>query len=267
MLEHGAPADSLPAGSASRAAASESPGQPPPANETGASANGAAAGVDAPATANLASAALANEPAALPNSIAVIPFSNLSPREEDGYFAAGIHEEILNQLVKLSRLNVIARTSVMQYEGTRKTIPEIARELNVEVALDPEFARAWAMKAGMHALLSQGVAGDLYVEQQEAWLSSALRAAELDPNLVDAQGLLAAARDVRREWIEAGSLFRATRGPQDASAAMFHGVHLMGVGYLERAKDAFSIVRRSDPLNQPGVAVVLPAARRRGFRV
>jgi TolB-like protein len=76
------------------------------------------------------------EGAALPNSVAVIPFSNLSPNQEDAYFAAGIHDEILNQLFKLSRLNPIARTSVMQYAGTQKTIPEIARELNVETVME-----------------------------------------------------------------------------------------------------------------------------------
>jgi TolB-like protein len=72
----------------------------------------------------------------LPNSVAVIPFTNLSPSEEDAYFAAAIHEEVLNQLAKLSNLSVIARTSVLQYADTTKTIPEIARELNVEAVME-----------------------------------------------------------------------------------------------------------------------------------
>ncbi len=46
----------------------------------------------------------------LPNSVAVLPFENLSPDPDNAYYASGIHEEILNQLVKLSALNVIART-------------------------------------------------------------------------------------------------------------------------------------------------------------
>lgn len=70
--------------------------------------------------------------ARLPNSIAVLPFDNLSPNPDDNYFAAGLHDEILNQLAKISALNVIARTSVLQYADTRKPISEIARELNVE---------------------------------------------------------------------------------------------------------------------------------------
>ena len=72
----------------------------------------------------------------LPNSIAVLPFDNLSPSAEHAYFAAGIHEEILNQLYTLSSLNVIARLSVLQYADRQKSIPEIARELNVQTVME-----------------------------------------------------------------------------------------------------------------------------------
>ena len=72
----------------------------------------------------------------LPNSVAVLPFANLSPDPDNAYYAAGIHEGILNHLVKLSALNVIARTSVQQYANTEKAIPEIAEELNVETVME-----------------------------------------------------------------------------------------------------------------------------------
>ena len=70
------------------------------------------------------------------NSIAVLPFDNLSPDPDDAYFAVGIHEEILSQLTKLGDLRVASRTSVQGYAGTQKPTPEIARELNVETVLD-----------------------------------------------------------------------------------------------------------------------------------
>jgi len=72
----------------------------------------------------------------LPNSVAVLPFENLSPDPENAYFAAGIHEEVLNQLAKLSELNVIARTSMMQYADGQKSIPQVAEELNVETVME-----------------------------------------------------------------------------------------------------------------------------------
>lgn len=72
----------------------------------------------------------------LPNSLAVLPFDNLSPNPDDAYFAAGIHEEVLNHLARIGDLNVIARTSVMQYAGVARPISEIASELNVGAIME-----------------------------------------------------------------------------------------------------------------------------------
>ena len=74
----------------------------------------------------------------LPNSIAVLPFENLSPDPDNAYFAGGIHEEILNQLAKIRDLNVIARTSVLNPDFTNgsMSIPAIALALNVEIIME-----------------------------------------------------------------------------------------------------------------------------------
>lgn len=72
----------------------------------------------------------------LRNSIAVLPFENLSPDPNNAYFAAGIHESTLNQLAKIRDLIVISRTTVMQYEEDRPSIPEIAKALNVTTIME-----------------------------------------------------------------------------------------------------------------------------------
>ena len=72
----------------------------------------------------------------LPNSVAVLPFDNLSTDPDHSYFAVGIHDEILNQLAKVGSLNVISRTSVLQYRSDRPPIPEIARALNVGAVME-----------------------------------------------------------------------------------------------------------------------------------
>lgn len=64
-------------------------------------------------------------------SIAVLPLANLSPNPENSYFAAGIHEEILNQLVKIDAMEVTSRTAVLRYSDTKRPLSEIARELGV----------------------------------------------------------------------------------------------------------------------------------------
>lgn len=74
--------------------------------------------------------------AVLPNSIAVLPFENLSPEQEHAYFAAGIHDTILNELAKVRDMNVIARTSVLHYADLKMPIKEIARELNVQTIME-----------------------------------------------------------------------------------------------------------------------------------
>jgi TolB-like protein len=72
----------------------------------------------------------------LPNSVAVLPFDNLSPDPKDAYFAAGIHEEVLSQLAKLSNLNVISRTSVARYANTDLSISQIGAELRVRTVME-----------------------------------------------------------------------------------------------------------------------------------
>ena len=79
---------------------------------------------------------LDNQAGVLPNSVAVLPFENLSPNPDDAYFAAGLHDEILNQISKLRNLSVISRTSVLRYADSELLVPEIARELNVATVME-----------------------------------------------------------------------------------------------------------------------------------
>jgi TolB-like protein len=80
--------------------------------------------------------------AAIPNSIAVLPFANRSNEKDDTFFSDGIHDDLLTQLAKIRDLKVISRTSVMKYKDTEKTIPEIAAELKVSTILEGGIQRA-----------------------------------------------------------------------------------------------------------------------------
>ncbi|GAG17459.1 unnamed protein product, partial [marine sediment metagenome] len=66
------------------------------------------------------------------NSLAVLPLDNLMGDPEQRYFVEGMHEAITSNLSRLSALTVISRTSAIRYRNTKKLIPEIARELNVD---------------------------------------------------------------------------------------------------------------------------------------
>jgi TolB-like protein/Tfp pilus assembly protein PilF len=69
-------------------------------------------------------------------TLAVLPLENLSADPDDAYFAIGIHGEIISQLAKIKALRIIARTSVMQFTGSKRSIPEIASALNAQVIME-----------------------------------------------------------------------------------------------------------------------------------
>ena len=75
-------------------------------------------------------------------SIAVLPLENLSRNPDQEYFADGMTEELTTDLAKIGGLRVISRTSAMQYKGTKKSLPEIGRELNVDSVLEGSVLRA-----------------------------------------------------------------------------------------------------------------------------
>jgi TolB-like protein/Flp pilus assembly protein TadD len=64
-------------------------------------------------------------------SIVILPLKNLSGDPAQEYFADGMTEELINDLDQVSTLRVISLTSAMSYKGTKKKLPEIARELGV----------------------------------------------------------------------------------------------------------------------------------------
>jgi TolB-like protein len=72
----------------------------------------------------------------LEKSVAILPFKNDSPDEENIYFINGLMEEVLNNLQKVKDLRVISRTSVEQYRNQTKPIPEIAKELGVNYIVE-----------------------------------------------------------------------------------------------------------------------------------
>jgi TolB-like protein len=84
----------------------------------------------------------APQPAASRQSIAVLPFDNRSRVEDDAYFVDGIHDDLLTSLARIGSLKVISRTSVAQYRGTTKTIPQIAGELGVATVMEGAVQRA-----------------------------------------------------------------------------------------------------------------------------
>jgi non-specific serine/threonine protein kinase len=83
-----------------------------------------------------------NPNAASIRSLAVLPLENLSGDKEQEYFVDGMTDELITDLARISSLRVISRTSVMQYKGTNKPLPQIARELNVGAVVEGTVMRS-----------------------------------------------------------------------------------------------------------------------------
>src|SRR6185295_3090420 len=82
------------------------------------------------------------EAASRSQSIAVLPFTNLSTDPDNAYFADGLTDEITADLSKVRALRVTSRTSAMTFKGTAKDCKTIARELGVRYVLEGSVRRA-----------------------------------------------------------------------------------------------------------------------------
>ena len=76
------------------------------------------------------------------DSVVVLPLTNLSHDPEQDYFADGMTETLIADLAQVRALRVISRTSAMHYRGSNKTLPEIARELNVDAVIEGTVQRS-----------------------------------------------------------------------------------------------------------------------------
>ncbi len=76
------------------------------------------------------------------SSIMVLPLENISGDASEEYFADGMTDALIGDLAKISGLHVISRTSSMHYKGTKKSLPEIAREIKVDAIVEGTVQRA-----------------------------------------------------------------------------------------------------------------------------
>jgi TolB-like protein/DNA-binding winged helix-turn-helix (wHTH) protein/Flp pilus assembly protein TadD len=108
-------------------------------------------------------------------SLAVLPLDNLSGDASQEYFADGMTDELITDLAKVSSLRVISRTSVMRYKGTKKTLPEIARELNVDALIEGSVVRSGKRVRITAQLLHGPTDRHLWAETYERDLGDVLR--------------------------------------------------------------------------------------------
>jgi len=86
-------------------------------------------------------------------SIAVLPFTDLSPEKNQEYFADGLAEELLNVLSKIHGVRVASRTSAFSFKGTKLDLPAVAKKLNVATILEGSVRMAGKrVRVGAHLI-------------------------------------------------------------------------------------------------------------------
>jgi TolB-like protein/DNA-binding winged helix-turn-helix (wHTH) protein/Flp pilus assembly protein TadD len=75
------------------------------------------------------------------NSVAVLPFADLSPGKDQEYFSDGLSEQLINDLAKVSGLKVVGRSSAFQFKGKNEDLREVGRKLGVANVLEGSVRR------------------------------------------------------------------------------------------------------------------------------
>src|SRR5258705_8356003 len=150
-------------------------------------------------------------------SIAILPLANLSGDPAQEYFADGMTDELIGTLGRLAGVNVISRTSSMQFKGSGKSVPEIARALNVDAILEGSV------------LMSPGARQESGADPDRLRINARLIRAGTDTQLWD-----------RTFEAVAGDVFRLQR---DVATAVADGIHAR----LTPPRDSVAAASQRDP--------------------
>jgi serine/threonine protein kinase/Tfp pilus assembly protein PilF len=208
---------------------------------------------------------LFSRPAQAIDSIAVLPLANLSSDPEQEYFADGMTEELITNLAKVGALKVISRTSVMQYKGTKKPLPQIAKELGVDALIEGSVLREGGQVRITAQLIQASTDQHLWAESYQRDLRDVLALqGEIAGAIADKvraaltpteRTRLASARPVNPEAYDAylkGMQYRYKLTPQDFDTAL----------------EYFELALKKDPNYAPayaGMALVWATSAKAGY--
>ena len=183
-------------------------------------------------------------------SLAVLPFRNLGVVTSDEYFTDGMTDAVTTELAKLGVSRVISETSVAQFKDTKKSVPEIARELSVDGVVEGAVLR----EGDQVRITVQLIRGD---NDQHVWAESYQRPMA-DILTLQNEVALGVARAIKLELSTGAATQRTSPKPVNAEA---YEAYLKGRYFLQkqdestlRAKDYFEQAIKLDPGYAPAYA-------------
>lgn len=188
-------------------------------------------------------------------SIAILPISNLTGDSTNNILMAGIHSELRDQIANIKTLRVPSRTSTVRYQYSDKSIPEIAKELGVDVVLEPDiFEIGDSIRINVRLIKAFPAEHQLWSESFKTEMGSVF---DVYNNIVRA-----IATEMNISDLEENSLPESN--PVDAEA---YKAYIEGLGHLytttprgiDKALEYFKLALKKDPNYAPahtGVAMV-----------
>jgi TolB-like protein/DNA-binding winged helix-turn-helix (wHTH) protein len=174
-------------------------------------------------------------------AIAVLPLENISGDAEQEFFADGMTDELITMLAKYPSLRVISRTSVMQYKGVHRPLPEIAKELGVDGIVEGSVTQANGRVLVRAQLIYAPRERHLWAESYDRDLGDVLSLQEeLSRNIAERVNL-AAALD--------GQGMNAKRAVKNQAArdAYHRGRTFWSAGQYKKSEDYFRQAIRLEP--------------------
>jgi TolB-like protein/Tfp pilus assembly protein PilF len=184
-------------------------------------------------------------------SIAVLPLENLSGDPQQEYFADGMTEALISELGRTNSLRVMSRGSVMPYKGRKKTLEQIARELNVDALVEGAVVREGGRVRVTAQLMRIQPERQIWTDRYEREISSILA--------LQADLALAIANEVRAKLTlpeQARSSSARTVHPEAYEAYLKGRFHLNKASAegLLMARQHFEEAIRHDPRFAPAYA-------------
>ena len=171
-------------------------------------------------------AAKAVDEPADPRRIAILPLANIHPDRDQDYFADGMTEELISVISRIRGLEVIARTSVMAYRDTSKSVTEIGRELRVGTVLEGSVRKAGDQLRITVQLIDTQSQGHLWSEDYDREMKEIFQVqGDIARNVADALQVTLLGAEERR--IE--------RAPTDSLEA--YDLYLLGRHHLSKRSD------------------------------
>ena len=183
-----------------------------------------------------------------PGLIAVLPFRNRSAREEDAFFAEGVHDDLLTQLSKVAAFKVISRTSMMRYADSTLSIPQIAAELGAAVVLEGAVQRA-GDQVRVNVQLIDG-ASDVHIwaeNYDRALTTETIFAIQADIAQAVADAMQVALSPEESSTLRAGSTQNLEAYEAYLRGTLWSGIGSMSTETAQQAIDSFDRAIELDP--------------------